>query len=202
MGFSERQDAFVGGKNRRQIPRNSSSCNGPSLAGNSAETRQDMCLPCDLQGHFKQCPDTLPKHLIPRSVGDTASPKRFYNATVTARGFLRLSHSTLPEAWRPKHADPLSRNRRHYQDGTMTSNNGSNGYSDEQSSGKGKRMSAEDVARLVWNHTKVTADMTRELNGTQEDELKLMRVRTKRNELVIVPDAKFIAVVIHDTPPA
>ncbi|KAI9755321.1 MAG: hypothetical protein M4579_004323 [Chaenotheca gracillima] len=34
------------------------------------------------------------------------------------------------------------------------------------------------------------------------DEVKLLRLRTRRNEIVIVPDAKFLLVVIHDTPPA
>ncbi|KAF8428231.1 hypothetical protein EV426DRAFT_333358 [Tirmania nivea] len=32
------------------------------------------------------------------------------------------------------------------------------------------------------------------------DDLKLLRVRTRRGELVIVPEGKFILVVVHDTP--
>ncbi|KAI5810027.1 hypothetical protein DFH27DRAFT_597901 [Peziza echinospora] len=36
--------------------------------------------------------------------------------------------------------------------------------------------------------------------GPPADELKLLRVRTRRHELVIVPDAQYILVVIHDTP--
>ncbi|TKA81863.1 hypothetical protein B0A55_01581 [Friedmanniomyces simplex] len=43
--------------------------------------------------------------------------------------------------------------------------------------------------------------LVEELNGGN-DEARLLRVRTKRNEIVVVPDAKFLAVVIHDTPPA
>jgi hypothetical protein len=35
-----------------------------------------------------------------------------------------------------------------------------------------------------------------------QDELKLLRLRTKKQELVIVPEPKYILVVIHDTPPA
>ena len=31
-----------------------------------------------------------------------------------------------------------------------------------------------------------------------QDELKLLRVRTKKHEIVIVPDAKFIFVVVHE----
>lgn len=80
-------------------------------------------------------------------------------------------------------------------------------------------QSAEDIARIVWNFAKVAGDMLQELNGPADDEMKLLRIRSKKKELVIVPgkisllptksphlthhtDPKFIAVVIHDTPPA
>lgn len=36
----------------------------------------------------------------------------------------------------------------------------------------------------------------------QKDELKLLRLRTKKQELVIVPDSKYLLIVVHDTPPA
>ena len=53
---------------------------------------------------------------------------------------------------------------------------------------KGTKMQvAEDVARLVYKFVKAAGDMVQELNGTQDDELKLLRLRTKKNELVIVP---------------
>ncbi|KAK3648597.1 hypothetical protein LTR56_007423 [Elasticomyces elasticus] len=65
---------------------------------------------------------------------------------------------------------------------------------------KGTR-NAEDVARIVWNYVKSVGTLVEELNGSY-DEPKLLRVRTKKNEIVVVPDAKFLAVVIHDTPPA
>lgn len=35
-----------------------------------------------------------------------------------------------------------------------------------------------------------------------QDELKLLRVRTRKQELVIVPDAKYLLIVIHETPAA
>lgn len=35
-----------------------------------------------------------------------------------------------------------------------------------------------------------------------QDELKLLRVRTKKQELVIVPDARYLLIVIHETPAA
>jgi len=75
------------------------------------------------------------------------------------------------------------------------SNNAPNGHA-------GGLRTAEDIARLVYNFVKTSVDMAQELNGTQDDELKLLRLRTRKNEIVIVPDAKYIAVVIHNTPPA
>jgi len=65
---------------------------------------------------------------------------------------------------------------------------------------KGTR-NADAVARLVWNFVKSAGQTTEELNG-EGDEVKLLRLRTRKNELVIVPDAKFLLVVVHDTPPA
>ncbi|KAL5118218.1 hypothetical protein ACEQ8H_003890 [Pleosporales sp. CAS-2024a] len=61
-------------------------------------------------------------------------------------------------------------------------------------------QSAEDVASLVWSFLKAAGSLVDELD--KEDEVKLLRLRTKKNELVIVPDPKFILVAIHDTPPA
>ncbi|KAK0257779.1 hypothetical protein B0A54_10825 [Friedmanniomyces endolithicus] len=72
---------------------------------------------------------------------------------------------------------------------------------DANSTRKKGTRNAEDVARMVWEHVKCVGALVEELNGSH-DEVKLLRVRTKRNEVVVVPDAKFLAVVIHDTPPA
>lgn len=60
--------------------------------------------------------------------------------------------------------------------------------------------SAEDVASSVWSFLAAAGSLVDELD--KEDEVKLLRLRTKKNELVVVPDPKFILVVIHDTPPA
>jgi hypothetical protein len=35
-----------------------------------------------------------------------------------------------------------------------------------------------------------------------KDELKLLRLRTKKQELVVVPNPKYLLIVVHDTPPA
>ncbi|KAF2639338.1 hypothetical protein P280DRAFT_470705 [Massarina eburnea CBS 473.64] len=61
-------------------------------------------------------------------------------------------------------------------------------------------QSAEDVASMVWSFISAAGSLVEGLD--KEDEVKLLRLRTKKNELVIVPDPKFILVVIHDTPPA
>jgi dynein light chain roadblock-type len=87
------------------------------------------------------------------------------------------------------------------------------GYTnDRQESGL---QSAEDVARLVFSFVESAGVMVNGLDN--EEEVRLLRVRTKKNELVIVPSeqdsrcartrlttagAKFILVAIHDTPPA
>ncbi|KAI1538477.1 Robl-LC7 domain containing protein [Pyrenophora tritici-repentis] len=60
--------------------------------------------------------------------------------------------------------------------------------------------SAENVASMVWSFLIAAGSLVDELD--KEDEVKLLRLRTKKNELVIVPDPKFILVAIHDTPPA
>lgn len=45
--------------------------------------------------------------------------------------------------------------------------------------------SAEDVASLVWSFLKAAGTLVDEMD--KEDEVKLLRLRTKKNELVIVP---------------
>ena len=61
------------------------------------------------------------------------------------------------------------------------------------SNGAGRRAagihSAEDVARLVYNFVGAAGSMIQELD--EGDEAKLLRVRTKTNELVIVPGTGF-----------
>lgn len=82
------------------------------------------------------------------------------------------------------------------------SESASNGIGGTDTEGKKKgTRSAEAVARLVWNFVKNAGETTEELNG-ESDEVKLLRLRTKKNELVVVPDSKFLLVVVHDTPPA
>lgn len=80
--------------------------------------------------------------------------------------------------------------------------------------------SAEDVARMVHSFVEAAGELVKNLE--EEDEVKLLRLRTKKNELVIVPgklpvqrkwvrvgeransmiypDPRFMIVVVHDTP--
>ncbi|KAF4986728.1 hypothetical protein FDECE_15802 [Fusarium decemcellulare] len=58
----------------------------------------------------------------------------------------------------------------------------------------------EQFAAVVWNYVNSSGSLVQELDG--EDEVKLLRLRTRKQELVIVPDPKYLLVVVHDTPPA
>lgn len=75
-----------------------------------------------------------------------------------------------------------------------------NGVDGETPQKRGTR-NAEEVAKLVWKYIQACSELVENMNG-QGDEVKLTRLRTKKNELVIVPDSKFLLVVVHDTPPA
>ena len=70
-------------------------------------------------------------------------------------------------------------------DGTDPTNGTYMNGTEGEAPSKGTR-NAEDVARLVYGFVKSAGSMIEELNGAN-DEAKLLRLRTKRNELVIVP---------------
>ncbi|CAK7270270.1 hypothetical protein SEPCBS119000_004003 [Sporothrix epigloea] len=59
---------------------------------------------------------------------------------------------------------------------------------------------ARELAGLVWNYVKISGDLVSAIDT--EDELRLLRLRTKKQEIVVVPDPKYLLIVIHDTPPA
>ncbi|KAL1875129.1 hypothetical protein VTK73DRAFT_10266 [Phialemonium thermophilum] len=63
-----------------------------------------------------------------------------------------------------------------------------------------ERQGAEELAALVWNFVRAAGGLVQDLDA--DDELKLLRLRTKKQELVIVPHTKFLLVAVHDTPPA
>ncbi|KAK3311348.1 uncharacterized protein B0T15DRAFT_72125 [Chaetomium strumarium] len=56
---------------------------------------------------------------------------------------------------------------------------------------------AEELASMVWRFVGTAGSLVQELDT--EDEVKLLRLRTKKQEFVIVPDTKYLLVVVHDT---
>lgn len=69
--------------------------------------------------------------------------------------------------------------------------------------GPGYRGKRSDTAvRRATAERTFTPEGRAEANHLEQDELKLLRLRTKKQELVIVPDPKYLLIVVHDTPPA
>ncbi|KAH8811474.1 hypothetical protein F5884DRAFT_854822 [Xylogone sp. PMI_703] len=72
--------------------------------------------------------------------------------------------------------------------------------STSNSNGSETRGGIEELAAMVWNFVNSAGELVQGLDS--EDEVKLLRLRTRKQELVIVPDAKYLLVVVHDTSPA
>lgn len=99
-----------------------------------------------------------------------------------------------------------------------------NGDGDGDGEGKGQLRNADEVARAVWKFFGAAGGCVEQMVGKGvkegEDEVRLLRMRMRRSEVVVVPgmsselcsydngswltdaDPKFLLVVIHDTPPA
>ncbi|KAM7186591.1 hypothetical protein V8F33_011731 [Rhypophila sp. PSN 637] len=79
---------------------------------------------------------------------------------------------------------------------------GSGSFSNNDTAAPGSSLDqgVEELASMVWNFVSSAGDLVQGIDT--EDELKLLRLRTKKQELVIVPDAKYLLIVVHDTPPA
>ncbi|KAL2128003.1 hypothetical protein VTI74DRAFT_9863 [Chaetomium olivicolor] len=75
--------------------------------------------------------------------------------------------------------------------GASSFSNEANGNSSDQDQG------AEELASMVWNFVSTAGSFVQELDT--EDEVKLLRLRTKKQEFVIVLDAKYLLIVVHDT---
>ncbi|KAL2122020.1 hypothetical protein VTJ04DRAFT_2475 [Mycothermus thermophilus] len=80
--------------------------------------------------------------------------------------------------------------------GTASFGNNSNDEAngDEPSS---REQGIEEIAAMMWNFVSTADSLTQELDA--EDEVKLLRLRTKKQEFVIVPDPKYLLIVVHDT---
>ncbi|PMD27968.1 hypothetical protein NA56DRAFT_640692 [Hyaloscypha hepaticicola] len=57
--------------------------------------------------------------------------------------------------------------------------------------------SVSSFATTVMAYVNTSGEMIKHMNSS-EDDLKLLRLRTKKHEIVIVPDSKFIFVVVHE----
>ncbi|KAJ3577053.1 hypothetical protein NPX13_g3513 [Xylaria arbuscula] len=71
---------------------------------------------------------------------------------------------------------------------------------DVQTNTNNETLAAQELASLVWSFLSSAGGLIDDIDS--EDELKLLRLRTKKQEFVIVPEPKYLLVVIHDTPPA
>ncbi|KAH7037443.1 uncharacterized protein B0I36DRAFT_359138 [Microdochium trichocladiopsis] len=67
------------------------------------------------------------------------------------------------------------------------------------SESESEAQAAQELASLVWNFITSAGALVDDMDS--DDELKLLRLRMKKQELVIVPEAKYLLVVSHDTPP-
>ncbi|KAL2169979.1 hypothetical protein VTG60DRAFT_5449 [Thermothelomyces hinnuleus] len=68
---------------------------------------------------------------------------------------------------------------------------------EDDGSGAKRDQGAEELASMIWNFVSTAGDLVHELDT--EDELKLLRLRTKKQEFVIVPDAKYLLIAVHET---
>jgi hypothetical protein len=74
----------------------------------------------------------------------------------------------------------------------------------------------EELASMIWNFISTAGSLVEEIDTEVacsgvggggptmlthifQDEVKLLRLRTKKQEFVIVPDAKYLLIVVHDT---
>jgi len=71
---------------------------------------------------------------------------------------------------------------------------------DDSVTGQGEHQGVQEMASMVWSFVNATGDLVQGLD--EEDEVKLLRLRTKKYELVIVPDPKYLLIVVHETPSA
>ncbi|KAL8942113.1 MAG: hypothetical protein Q9216_001838 [Gyalolechia sp. 2 TL-2023] len=68
----------------------------------------------------------------------------------------------------------------------------------EHREGEDGSKATEHIARLVFAFLSAANEFAGGME--KEDDTKLLRMTTRKNEIVIVPDANFVLVVIHDAP--
>ncbi|KAI1642842.1 uncharacterized protein F4817DRAFT_277700 [Daldinia loculata] len=82
---------------------------------------------------------------------------------------------------------------------SLPSPTGGSFSTDVSASTDNETQAAQELASMVWSFLSTAGSLVDEIDT--EDELKLLRLRTKKQELVIVPEVKYLLVVVHDTPP-
>jgi dynein light chain roadblock-type len=103
----------------------------------------------------------------------------------SADGTILRSDGILP---RRKRAG--SENQRNTGDGTRKAVGEDKTHGDHDGDDRkngGATDAAAEIARTVWKFVKATEGLVSDMDGSGEDELKLLRVRTRRNEVVVVP---------------
>lgn len=103
-----------------------------------------------------------------------------------------LSHSLSPHQQAtvaPAPAAENSENGYGYEYGARSSSGGASEGYDEDTTGK---HASRD------NNEEPTLDSDNHEREGEDDEVKLLRLRTKKHEIVVVPDKKYLLCVIHD----
>ncbi|KAI9836935.1 MAG: hypothetical protein M1837_003167 [Sclerophora amabilis] len=155
-------------------------------------------------------------------VQSTLVLSRATGSIVRTTGLYSSSTSPNPNSTLPSSANTNSpgHTRSESQTQTQTQSQTPNGAAEARANNG--MQNAEELAGMVWTFVGAAGGLAKGLDG--EDEVKLLRLRTRKNELVIVPgefggqpshigeskvsstnervDSKFLLVVIHDTPPA
>ncbi|MCJ1476055.1 hypothetical protein MMC13_004720 [Lambiella insularis] len=79
--------------------------------------------------------------------------------------------------------------------GLNDKSSGNSGYVNEE---RGSQNTAEGVAKMVFSFVSTASGLVSGLE--KDDDIQLLRLRTKKSEIVIVPDSKYLLVVLHDPP--
>lgn len=74
----------------------------------------------------------------------------------------------------------------------------SNGLTDDRTDGA--MPNAEHVAEIVWKFAKAAGDMLQELSNLPDDDVKLLRLRSKNKEYVIFPGTQTHPVLLPTFP--
>ncbi|KAI4266358.1 MAG: hypothetical protein L6R38_008796 [Xanthoria sp. 2 TBL-2021] len=118
----------------------------------------------------------------------------------TSDGSIIKSTGLLAESAIPSSPDPSLVGKAAPQDGKASSTTLPSNSNNLYEGGEGRTKSAEHVARMVFNFVAAAKDFAEGME--KGDDTKLLRMRTRKQEIVIVPDSKYLLVVIQDAPSA